>query len=88
MIVGLSTIVASADGPPVNAKKPPVAADARQPAANPVLVTIAKETTVITKPLRKDGYVDYAAALNEIYGNSVAAPRTIRLFFCGKRWGR
>lgn len=30
-----------------------------------VLVTISKETTYITGPLRKDGYVDYVAALNE-----------------------
>jgi hypothetical protein len=31
----------------------------------PVLVTISKETTYITGPLRKDGYVNYVAALNE-----------------------
>jgi acetyl esterase/lipase len=30
-----------------------------------VLVTISKETTYITGPLRKDGYPDYVAALNE-----------------------
>ncbi len=30
-----------------------------------VLVTISKETTYITGPLRKDGYVNYLAALNE-----------------------
>ncbi len=30
-----------------------------------VLVTISKETTYITEPLRKDGYPDYIAALNE-----------------------
>ena len=28
-------------------------------------ITISKETTYITEPLRKDGYVDYVAALNE-----------------------
>jgi acetyl esterase/lipase len=30
-----------------------------------VLITISKETTYITAPLRKDGYVNYVAALNE-----------------------
>jgi hypothetical protein len=29
-----------------------------------VYVTVSKETTVITQPLRKDGYVNYLAALN------------------------
>ncbi|MGD0898188.1 MAG: alpha/beta hydrolase [Thermoguttaceae bacterium] len=37
-----------------------------QPAKRPsVAVTISKETTYITGPWRKDGYVDYVAALNE-----------------------
>ncbi len=36
------------------------------PANKPhVLITISKETTYITAPLRKDGYVDYVAALNQ-----------------------
>jgi len=30
-----------------------------------VLVTISKETTYITEPLRADGYPDYVAALNQ-----------------------
>jgi len=37
----------------------------REAAETRVLVTISKETTYITEPLRKDGYVDYLAALNE-----------------------
>ena len=28
-------------------------------------ITISKETTYVTGPLDKDGYIDYAAALNE-----------------------
>jgi hypothetical protein len=36
-----------------------------------VLVTISKETTVFTEPLRKDGYVDYIAAFNQILGKDV-----------------
>ena len=30
-----------------------------------VAITISKETTYITEPLRKDGYIDYVAALNQ-----------------------
>jgi hypothetical protein len=36
-----------------------------QAAKAPVAITISKETTFITEPLRKDGYVDYVAALDE-----------------------
>jgi acetyl esterase/lipase len=35
------------------------------PSKSRVLVTISKETTYITGPLRKDGYVNYVAALND-----------------------
>jgi hypothetical protein len=33
--------------------------------------TIGKETTYVTGPLDKDGYIDYAAALNERLGKGV-----------------
>src|SRR5438094_5975588 len=33
--------------------------------------TIGKETTYVTGPLDKDGYIDYAAALNERLGRGV-----------------
>jgi len=51
-------------------------AGAQQPAAelpaNPKpLITVSKETTRITGPLRDDGYVDYVAALNEQFGRGV-----------------
>ncbi len=54
---------------PVWATEPPAAADAgkqaEQKAADPLLpFTISKETTRITEPLKPDGSVDYAAALN------------------------
>jgi hypothetical protein len=39
-------------------------ARARQAMARGTLVTVAEDTTVITQPLRKDGYVNYLAALN------------------------
>ena len=34
-------------------------------------ITISKETTFITEPLRADGYVDYEAALNELASKGV-----------------
>ena len=41
-------------------------ANAKGPqASRHVPMTISKETTYITEPLRKDGYVDYLAALNQ-----------------------
>ncbi len=50
---------------PSNADKP---ADkpAAEPSAKPrVAITISRETTYITEPLRADGYPDYVAALNQ-----------------------
>ena len=70
-LLSLFAFRAFADGPPPSEKLPPAAADSKTPAANRVLVTISKETTVITGPLRKDGYPDYVAALNELYGKDV-----------------
>ena len=60
---------ALADAPA--AAKKPAAAAADKNAAPPVLVSISKETTYLTKPLRKDGYVDYIAALDERCHNGV-----------------
>jgi hypothetical protein len=48
-----------------------LAADPTEPAPPKVKVTIGKETTYITKPLRPDGYPDYVAALNEICSRGV-----------------
>jgi hypothetical protein len=44
------------------------AADEKKRKAN---FTVSKETTYVTGPLDKDGYVDYAAALNERLGKGV-----------------
>ena len=54
-------VVASAlaDEPPAN--KPEV----KRPPKPKVAVSVSKETTYITEPLRKDGSVNYIAALNE-----------------------
>ena len=48
---------------PASAKKPAAPAAAKKPAKP--LITISKETTYITGPLRPDGYVDYLAAINQ-----------------------
>jgi hypothetical protein len=45
--------------------------DAKNALAPHVLLTITKETTFVTAPLRSDGYVDYAAALNERWRKGV-----------------
>jgi hypothetical protein len=47
------------DGARVSRQKPQVA------------LTISKQTTYITEPLRKDGYVDYIAALNRMFSAGV-----------------
>ncbi len=48
------------------AEAKPAGAKKRRP-----MVTISKETTRITSPLRKDGYVDYVAALSAICSEGV-----------------
>ena len=40
---------------------------------NPTKFTISKETTFVTGPVDKDGYIDFAAALNERLGKGVTA---------------
>ena len=46
-----------------------------------VLVTISKETTYITGPLRKDGYVDYLAALNERFRKGATPENNAAVLF-------
>jgi acetyl esterase/lipase len=46
-----------------------------------VLVTISKETTYITGPLRKDGYPDYIAALNERFKKGVTPENNAAVLF-------
>ena len=54
----------------------PVAAFADKP-KSPVKsrVTISKATTFFTKPVGKDGYIDYVEALNRHYGKGVTAKK-------------
>jgi len=45
-------------------------------------LTIGKETTYFTRPLDKDGYVDYAAALNERMGKGVTPANNANVLLC------
>lgn len=46
-----------------------------------VLVTISKETTYITEPLRPDGYPDYVAALNKRFSEGVTPENNAAVLF-------
>ncbi len=50
-------------------------ADKDEPKKAKTNYTIGKETTFITAPLDKDGYIDYAAALNKVLGKGIT-PRS------------
>lgn len=67
---------------PVTVSEPPSA----KPAATKVqksrvLVTISKETTWITEPLRPDGYPDYVAALNQRCSQGVTPENNAAVLF-------
>src|SRR5262245_45362130 len=51
----------------------PLSAEDKPAAKKPKGFTIGKETTYVDGPLDKDGYIDYAAALNERLGKGVTA---------------
>lgn len=64
IVLGLHcTIANGGDRKPVAAPKPPVRLD----------ITISKATTYFTKPVRRDGTVDYLEALNRHYSTGVTA---------------
>ena len=50
-------------------------------AGNRVLVTISKETTYITEPLRPDGYPDYVAVLNQQFSEGVTPENNSAVLF-------
>jgi hypothetical protein len=64
-LLGLVYLAVAADKPGPAAGK-----DAKEEKPT-VFVTISKETTYITGPLRKDGYVNYVAAINQQTGKGV-----------------
>jgi len=45
-------------------------------------ITISRETTFITEPLREDGYPDYVAALNQIASEGVTPENNAAVLFC------
>ena len=53
---------------------------ASKPATARVRVTVSKETTYITEPLRPDGYPDYAAALNKRFSRGVTPQNNAAVF--------
>jgi hypothetical protein len=64
LLAAVGAMAAERGNPPA-AEKPAGDKPAAGPAKKRVLVTISKETTYITEPLRPDGYPDYIAALNK-----------------------
>jgi hypothetical protein len=61
-------------GDPSPGKKPP------EKKAGPAF-TLSKETTYITEPLRKDGYPDYIAALNQLQSKGVTPENNAAVMF-------
>ncbi|MGA2032993.1 MAG: alpha/beta hydrolase [Thermoguttaceae bacterium] len=61
-------------------------AEVQQPKKPNVAITISKATTYITGPLRKDGYVDYVAALNERFRAGVTPENNAALPFLKAMW--
>src|SRR5258708_30094797 len=61
----------------------PVVADQKKPTPK---FTVGKETTFVTGPLDKDGYIDYAAALNERLGKGIT-PKTNAMVLFWKAFG-
>src|SRR5258708_17787586 len=57
----------------------PVVADQKKPTPK---FTISKETTYVTGPLDKDGYIDYAAALNERLSKGVTTENNANVLIC------
>ena len=60
--------------PAAKSTSQPVAKSTSQPASAPAArpaIVVSKETTYVTGPLRPDGSVDFAAALNELAGKGV-----------------
>lgn len=80
----LATALILAAGWVTRAETPGAADAAKQakPTKPRLRVTISKETTFITGPLRKDGYVDYVAALNDAARQGVTPENNAAVPFC------
>ena len=69
-------------------KRPAAKAESPQPQNPHVLITISKQTTFITEPLRKDGYVDYVAALNQRFQAGVTLENNAAVPFLKRHGAR
>jgi hypothetical protein len=82
MLLALAVAIpAVGEEPPVPEKSPADTPASQAPAKPRVLVTISKETTYITEPLRADGYPDYVAALNERMSKGVTPDNNAAVLF-------
>jgi hypothetical protein len=59
----------------VHSQEPPVTNQSN------LRITVSPETTVLTKPLRDDGYIDYIAALNQIASKGVTPENNAAVLF-------
>jgi hypothetical protein len=67
---------------PASVPKSPTPKPAAHAAKKPrVLVTVSKETTYITEPLRPDGYPDYVAAINQRHHEGVTPENNAAVLF-------
>jgi hypothetical protein len=82
VLLALCAMLPGRAGEPSGEKKASAGKADEQPAKKPrVHVTISKETTYITGPLRKDGYVDYVAAFNERCSQGVMPENNASVLF-------
>jgi hypothetical protein len=74
VVVLLLGSLPAAGEPPTSDKPSPAPGEKKAgpaPKKRPPVFTIGKETTYVTGPIDKDGYIDYAAALNECLSKGV-----------------
>jgi len=80
VLSGVITLApAWATAPPAEASPPGENQPPRRPRAR---ITISEQTTVILGPVRKDGYVDYVAALNQRCSAGVTPENNAAVLFC------
>jgi hypothetical protein len=85
VVLGAAAVLA--DVGPGWAQKAPAAPGRKTPSPTesaqkpPPRITPSTKTTKVVAPLDDDGYVDYVAALNEIYGRDVTAENNAGLLF-------
>ena len=81
IMLSLAAAIPAAGAEPSAAEKSAVEEPAAAKAKPRVLVTISKETTYITEPLRPDGYPDYVAALNQRASQAVTPENNASVLF-------